>query len=406
MMDLSELRLKRRSRFWGEVLPYLGYVIQSGVAVLTLFLIIAFSAWYTSLVQHIPAGLPIRWIMLILFVPLTVNSSFRTYMQSADTVFLLPQESRMNQYFRASWTSGVIYKMIGVTLVFMVSWLLYFRADVDPKPFWLFLILLYALKIVASIGSWKEQQMVSKRAYSSYRLLRYAVIALALAAWLWQPAGKSLIFIALLVAAYMASLKIPSRHLVAWERLIALEKIHSGRVMLVLGWFVDVPGRQQRVYQRKWLSWAGNNIPWKPQAAYRYLLTKSFIRSDILGIVLRAAVLGALLVWWTRGTMLGSGIYLFFIFLIGVQMSSLLRYHSESFWLTVYPVPAESRHTNAVLLAFQIQLMFALLMWLPMLGALKSQMSTVFGTLVVGVVVCALFRFFLSRKVPKDEDDE
>lgn len=406
MMDLRKLRIERRSRFWGEVVPYLGYVIQSGVAVLLLFLLIAFAAWYTSLVQHIPPELPIRWIMLILFVPLTVNSSFRTYLQPADTVFLLAQESRMKSYFKAGWVSGVVYKMIGLTLVFMISWLLYVRSDVAPKSFWPFLLVLFVLKLLASYGCWKEQRMVSRRASASYRLLRYVVLALSIAAWLWQPAGRSLIFIVLLALTYMAALRIPAKHLVAWERLIALEKTHIGRVMLVLGWFVNVPGRQQRVYSRRWMSWAGNRVPWKPEAAYRYLIAKSFVRSDIFGIVLRAGILAALLVWWTRSGLLGSAIYLFFLFVIGVQLSSLLRYHQESFWLHIYPVPASSRHKNAVNFAFQIQLLVAALIWLPMLGAGAGRIGPILITLAAGVMVCVLFRFFLSRKPKTDEDDE
>lgn len=406
-MDLSQLRSERRGRFWGkEVLPYLGYVIQSGVAVLLLFLLIAFSAWYTSLVQHIPAGLPIRWIMLILFVPLTVNSGFRTYLQPADTVFLLPQESKMNSYFNASWISGVVYKLLGLALVFLISWPLYVRSDGDPKSFWPFLIILIALKVLASYGCWKELRMVSRRATMAYRLLRYVILALAVAAWLWQPEGRSLIFIVLLAATYIVALRVPAKHLVAWDRLIAQEKTQSGRVLMMLGWFVNVPGRQQRIYARKWLSWAGNRIPWKPGAAYRYLLMKSFVRSDILGIVLRAGILGALLVWWTRSGTMGSGIYLFFVFLAGVQLSSLLRYHSESFWLHVYPIPPGSRRTNAIWLAFQIQLLFAVLTWLPLLGAGSDRLGPVFLTLAIGVVLCLLFRFFAGRKKTPDDDDE
>ncbi|MED5016626.1 ABC transporter permease [Paenibacillus chibensis] len=406
-MNLAQLRSERRSRFWGkEVLPYLGYVIQSGVAVLLLFLLIAFSAWYTSLVQHIPAGLPIRWIMLILLVPLTVNSSFRTYLQPADTVFLLPQESRMNHYFNASWISGVVYKLLGLALVFLISWPLYVRSDEAPKSFGLFLVVLIALKLVSSYGCWKELRMVSRRAAISYRILRYVTIALAVAAWLWQPVGRSLIFIVLIAVTYFVALRVPAKHLVAWERLIAQEKTHSGRVLMMLGWFVNVPGRQQRIYARKWLSWAGNRIPWKPGAAYRYLLMKSFVRSDILGIVLRAGILGALLVWWTRGGMLGSGIYLFFVFLAGVQLSSLLRYHSESFWLHVYPIPPGSRRTNAVGLAFQIQLLFAFLIWLPLLGSIGEKPGAVLMTLAGGIVLSLLFRFFAGRKKTADDDDE
>ncbi|MCJ8013915.1 ABC transporter permease [Paenibacillus sp. KQZ6P-2] len=406
-MDLTKLRAERRSRFWGkEVLPYIGYVIQSGVAVLLLFMLIAFAAWYTSLVQHIPTGLPIRWIMLIIFVPLTVNSSFRTYLQPADIVFLLPQESNMNRYFNASWISGVVYKLLGLALVFLISWPLYVRSDEHPKNFWLFLLVLIALKLLASYGCWKELRMVSRRASMAYRFLRYVILALFLAAWLWQPAGRSVIFMVLLAATYFAALRIPAKHLVAWERLIAQEKIQSGRVLMILGWFVSVSGRQQRIYSRKWLSWAGNRTPWKPQTAYRYLLMKSFVRSDILGIVLRAGILGALLVWWNRSGMLGIGIYLFFVFVVGVQLTSLLRYHSESFWLHVYPIPPGSRRINAIGLAFQIQLLFAVLMWLPLLEAGVAQLGSVFMTLAGGVILCLLFRYFAGRKKTIDDDDE
>lgn len=86
-MNLRELYDKRRGQFWGDILPYLGYVIQSGVAVVTLFLLIAFAAWYTAFLQHIPQGLPIRWIMLVILLPIVINSSVRTYLRSADTVF-------------------------------------------------------------------------------------------------------------------------------------------------------------------------------------------------------------------------------------------------------------------------------------------------------------------------------
>ncbi|MBE9915983.1 ABC transporter permease [Paenibacillus donghaensis] len=406
-MDLASLRSERRSRFWGkEVLPYVGYVIQSGVAVLLLFAIIAFSAWYTSLVQHIPAGFPIRWIMLVLFVPLTVSSSFRTYLQPADVVFLLPQESRMRKYFQASWISGVIYKLLGLALVFLISWPLYIRSEADPKPFSLFLLVLIALKLLASYGCWKELRMVSRKGATASRLLRYVIIALSIAAWLWQPAGRSLIFILLIAATYVAALRFPAKHLVAWERLIAQEKTHIGRVLMVLGWFVNVPSRQQRIHSRKWLFWAGNRISWKPETAYRYLLMKSFIRSDILGIVIRAGILAVFLVWWMRSGMVGSGIYLFFVFLAGVQLSTLLRYHSESFWLHVYPLPPGSRRSNAISLAFQIQLVFAGLTWLPLLGGGTDRLGAALMTLICGVIICLLFRYFAGRKKKAHDDDD
>ena len=405
-MDLKSLRIQRRRQFWGEIVPYLGYVMQSGVAVLLLFMFIAFSAWYTSLVQHIPEGLPIRWIMLVLLLPLIVRSSVRTYLRSPDIVFLLPQESKMKEYLSGSWVSGVLYKFIGLALVFLTAWPLYVRSDTAPKSFWTFLLLLCILKIISSYGGWKELSMVSLRAAKGYHLLRWAVMALALSAWLWEPVGKSLIYVLLVIATYLFALSYPVKHLVAWERLIAKEESQVGRVMLVLGWFVNVPEQQQRVYPRRIFSRAGNRIVWKPIAAYKYLLTKSFVRSDILGIMLRAGVLGFLLVWWTRGTMLGSGIYLFFLFLIGVQLSSLQRYHKESFWLSIYPIPANSRQHNVTSFVFQVHLMVAVILWLPLLRDGWVHISLTFSTLALGIVMSCIVRIILSRKGNKDNDDE
>jgi ABC-2 type transport system permease protein len=405
-MDLKSLRIQRRRQFWGEIIPYLGYVMQSGVAVMVLFMFIIFSAWYTSLVQHVPAGLPIRWIMLVIILPLIVQSSFRTYLKFPDVVFLLPQESKMKRYLSGSWFSGVMYKLMGLTLVFLTAWPLYIRSDVTPKSFWAFLILLFILKISSSYGGWKELSMVSARASKGYRLLRWVVMALALSAWLWEPVGKSVIYILLLLATYMVSLSFPVKHLVAWERLIAKEQSQIGRVMMVLGWFVNVPERQQRVYPRRIFSKVGNRLSWVQNSAYRYLITKSFVRSDILGIVMRACLLGILLVWWTRGSMLGSGIYLFFLFLVGVQLSSLQRYHRESFWLNIYPIPANSRQHNVKIFVFQVHLLIAIILWLPLWGDGWEHVSLTFSTLACGIVMSFLIRGVLSRKVKQGNDED
>ncbi|AJS57446.1 ABC transporter permease [Paenibacillus sp. IHBB 10380] len=405
-MDLKSLRVERRSHFWGEIIPYLGYVMQSGVAVLFMFVLITFSAWYTSLVQHIPEGLPIRWIMLVLLVPLTVQSSFRTYLQSPDVVFLLPQESKMNQYLSGSWFSGVVYKLVGLLLVFLIAWPLYVRSDAEPKPFWTFLMLLVILKIISSYGGWKELSMVSNRAAMGYRLLRWGVMILAIASWLWEPTGKSLVYIGLLCITYIVAGKFPVKHLVAWERLIEKEKTQIGRVMSVLGWFVNVPERQQRVYSRRLLSSLGSGIPWKSNYAYRYLITKSFIRSDILGIIIRGGLLGLLLIWSTRGSLLASGIYLFFLFIIGMQLSSLKRYHSESFWLNIYPVQPNSRQENVTVFVFRVITIIACILWLPLLGTGLSQIGLLVGTLVAGLLMSVLFRILLSRKSSMDPDEE
>ncbi|ULO08443.1 ABC transporter permease [Paenibacillus sp. 19GGS1-52] len=404
-MDLKELRRQRRGRFMGSMLPYMGYIIQSGVAMMFLFVLIIFSAWYTSLLRDVPTGIPIRWIMLALLGPAAVHSGFRTYLQSPDTVFLLPQGHRMREYFAPTWVSGNVWKILRMLFVLITLWPLYIRTDVSPKQLLVTALLLIGVKLLASYGLWREIAMLSRPAAMAYALLRWAVGGLMVAAWLWQPSGRGLIFIVLLAAAYLAALTVPGRHSVPWERLIAVEKNQGGRALMVLGWFVDVPGREQRVYTRRYLSKWGSRILWLPDTAYRYLLTKSFARGDIFGIIMRVTVLGLLLSWWNHGSYLGSGIYLFFLFIIGVQLSALRKLHSESFWLTVYPLPEGSKGRNTTQFVFRAHLVLAVLIALPFLASVGERPLPVAGTFVAGVLLAFLFKGYLSRKEAHLDDD-
>ncbi|WP_019908743.1 ABC transporter permease [Paenibacillus sp. HW567] len=404
-MDLKELRRQRRSRFARSMIPYVGYIIQSGVAMLLLLVLILFSAWYTSLLRNIPEGVPIRWIMLAVLLPAAVHSSFRTYLQSPDTIFLLPQGHRMKEYFAPAWVSGNVWKIARLAFVLVTLWPLYIRTDNSHKMLFATLIVLILVKLLASYGLWREIAMLSRPAAFSYALLRWSVAGLMIAAWLWQPSLRALLFMVIVAAAYLAALTVPGRHSVPWERLIAIEKNQGAIALMILGWFVDVPGREQRVYVRRYLSKWGSGLAWRRNTAYRYLLTKSFARGDIFGIVSRIAILALLLVWWNRGSYIGSGIYLFFLLIMGVQLSALRRLHSESFWLTVYPLPEGSKGSSTIQFIFRTQLLLAVLTGLPFLATVPDRTLPVIGTFLAGGLMAYLFRRSSIRKEARKEED-
>lgn len=404
-MELRELRSRRKASFWGKVLPFLPYVFQSGVAVLSLLLLIVFSAWYTSFLQNIPPGLPIQWIMLVLLGPLTVYSGFRTYMQPADVIFLLPQETGMKQYLMPAYRSGIIYKMIGLYILLLILWPLYIRSEAGVhQPLWLMMLVLLLLKLLSGYGAWQELRISMSRARTGYRLLRWCFILLILAAWLWQPAWKSALFMLLVGINYILALRFPMKHAVPWENLIAAEKAGAARVMLLLGWFVDVPAEGQKVIRRRWLSGLGNGIIWSREGAYRFLLTKTFIRSELLGILVRLAVLGMLLVAWNGKTWLGAGIYLFFVFLAGTQLSVLRHVHHDTPADSYYPIPAGSRLHEVVRLASRVLLAITLLMWLPMFIRPEGNLALLFGSLIAGLILVFGMKSSWKRKWQEEEE--
>lgn len=404
-MDLKELRRQRRSRFAQSMIPYVGYIIQSGVAMLLLLVLILFSAWYTSLLRNIPEGIPIRWIMLAVLLPTAVHSSFRTYLQSPDTIFLLPQGHRMKEYFAPAWVSGNVWKILRLAFILITLWPLYIRTDDSHKMLFTTLVVLILVKLLTSFGLWREIAMLSRPAAFSYALLRWAVGGLMIAAWLWQPSLRALLFMVILAAAYLVALTVPGRHSVPWERLIAIEKNQGAIALMILGWFVDVPGREQRVYVRRYLSKWGSGIAWRRDTAYRFLLTKSFARGDVFGIVSRMALLALFLIWWNRGSYIGSGIYLFFLLIMGVQLSALRKLHSESFWLTVYPLPEGSKGGSTIQFIFRTHLLLAVLTGLPFLATALERPLPVVGTFLAGGLVAYLFQRSSIRKEARQEED-
>lgn len=405
-MDLKELRRQRRGAAVGKIMPYAGYIIQSGVAMVFIFILIAFSAWYTSLLRNIPEGVPIRWIMLVLLLPAAVSSSFRAYLQRPDTIFLLPQGHRMRDYFAPAWVSGNVWKILRLAFVLVTLWPLYIRTDAAPKLLWATALLLIGVKLLSSFGYWRELGMLSRPASRAFTLLRWAAGGLMIAAWLWQPSGRALIFIALLAAAYAAALAVPGRHGVAWERLIAAEENQSARALMILGWFVDIPGREQRVNPRRYLAKWGRGLPWRRDTAYRFLLTKSFARGDIFGILIRITVLGLVLCTWYDSTFAGTCIYLFFMFILGVQLSALRKLHSESFWLTVYPLPPGSKGNNTIQFIFRVHLVLAFLLWVPFLIEIAVDPIPSLGTFLGGIVLAYLFKANATRKEARLEEDD
>jgi ABC-2 type transport system permease protein len=344
--------------------------------------------------------------MLVLLVPAAVHSSFRTYLQTPDTIFLLPQGHRMKEYFAPSWVSGNVWKTLRLAFVLITVWPLYIRTDESHKGLLATLLVLILVKLLASFGLWRETAMLSRPAAIGYNLLRWAVGILMVAAWVWQPPVRALIFIVILAAAYAAALAVPGRHSVPWERLITMEKNQGTRALMVLGWFVDVPGREQRVYARRYLSRWGGGITWQRNSAYRFLLTKSFARGDIFGIVLRIAVLDLFLVWMNQDSYTGSGIYIFFLFLMGIQLTALRKLHSESFWLTVYPLPEGSKSKGTIQFVFRAHLVLALLTGLPLLLQAGARPLPVLGTLACGALLAYLFKAYSTRKEARTDEDD
>ncbi|MBU5440873.1 ABC transporter permease [Paenibacillus sp. MSJ-34] len=404
-MRLDQLWQRRRQQYWKELFPYFRYVIQGGSATLLAFVIIAFSAYYVWFLQNIPESFPIRYIALLVLAPFVTFSSFRTFLQPADIIFLLPMEPRMKEYFRGSWKYSMVQQSIWLFIAFGILWPLYVRADADPKPFVLLLAVWLILKAINSHGSWRERNMNRPLARESFRMVRWAFSVGMIAVWLWQPVWKAAVFSAIAAITYIMALRLPLRYPVAWERLIRLEQEQQGRILMFMNLFVDMPATPQRVYKRSWMNWAAGRIPFRRESAYFYLFTKSFLRGEVFGMAIRLTVLGLFVLFWVRDSAWAVALYGFFALVIGMQLTAVRQLHSYSFWRSIYPLPDLWRKRAIVQLVFRAHCVFAVILYIPLaFGGLEWLLKLL--PLPGGLLLAAAFRSVWSRqKWFTSEDD-
>lgn len=387
-------------------MPYMRYVISSGLGVLLVFGFVAGTALYAAFVENIPANFPVRELMWMILSPLAAYMTFRTYLVPGDAVFMLRIEHLMKPYLQRSIRSSLLPRLMFLLAGWCILWPLYIRADESPKGFILSIGILIVIKVVVTYGAWAERHILDKRNRTFMRLLRYAYAMGACAAWLWMSAAAASLGIAIAGLAYIAiSRTIPKLHF-AWEAHIDAERTQVSRIHTFLSGFVDVPAIDERRFSRPWLSWVGNRFAFRQDQAYRYLLSKTFSRSEVFGIWLRLTVLGFVLLWWTKGTEWNVLLLLLFLIAIGAQCNALFHQHRYDVWRVLYPLAPGSKQRAARQLGTELQALSAFLLYIPVvLGAT----SWTYKLSVAAGAIAVIYASWLKRggkRYTDPEDDE
>ncbi|WP_028546968.1 ABC transporter permease [Paenibacillus taiwanensis] len=405
LLKPEHLWANRVSAFWGEIVPYLRYVVQSGLGMVLVFGIVAGIALYASFIEHIPPLFPVRELAWVLISPLVAYMTIRTFLVPADLVFLLRQEHKLGAYIRKSLRYSLFPRMLLLIMGWVILWPLYHRADPEPKSFLVMLFVLIMLKLVALHGSWVERHISDVRWRFILRAVRYVWAWGVTACWLWLDIAMAGIvtgaagILYIICARRIPALRFP------WEAHMEAERVHVNRVYTFLGGFVDLPTMNERRFARPWLDWLGNRFAFRRDQAYGYLLTKTFLRSELLGIILRLVAIGLLLLWWTRHTMWNGFILLLFLTAIHAQCNALYQMHRHDVWRLLYPLEKDARTKAVLQLSTEIQVIVTLLLLIPIWTGMTS-----FGYRLSVSILSALFIIFFrlqnKAKHRKQDDDE
>jgi ABC-2 type transport system permease protein len=345
LVSTNPFRVKRKKLFVKQILPYLIYSIRSGLGTVIGALLIVAAAYYGYLLQAEGISYDVRWIALLLIVPVLAWCPIRTYLVEPDLVFLLPAEERMKRgYFREAVRGAWLMQTAAAALI----WIALFPVLDRHLP--AFTLQTWAgtgaaivlCKSALLYGSWQRRQWARNAHRIAERAAHPLLAASALAplAFSFRP---SMFFILSVTALYLALLRLPERFPLNWLRLLQDEQRARSRWMHFFSWFVDVETVSGRPERRRWLDRLIRTTAFRKENAYMYLYARVWLRSELWNMVLRLTLIGIVCIAVWNSIWLKAAALVFFCWVTGVQLQALFRHHEHSDWLHVYPLPEELR---------------------------------------------------------------
>ncbi|QGQ93671.1 ABC transporter permease [Paenibacillus psychroresistens] len=395
MKRIEHLWFARCAEFWKEALQYGSYVARSGFTAFLFGIFIVGIYFYNKVLETLPTSFPYAWITTPVILLALVISPIRTFIKTADAVFLLPAEKQMNDYFRKSWIYSFMIQSAFVIIACLAVWPLYRHCLGESKePLWALLLFLLLNKALHSVISWQEGRMVYKRHRDQLKVLRW-LLTLIIVYSLFVY-GLLLALAALLLSSCIIwiTLRGTPLHTINWDHLIKTEQKHLAAHYLFYSWFIDVPQRVTPPKHRAlWSQWT-KLYAFLSSNTFLYLYTKTLLRSELFGIIQRLTLLGLILLITTPNVTAKIIIYGIVIFISTVQTSSLDQQHRYSFWLLLYPLQPEWRTQALAKILFSTTAFQSLLLTITLLCVNVSFLLAVF-CLSLSWLLCALYSFVI-----------
>ncbi|MFD2331589.1 ABC transporter permease [Cohnella sp. GCM10020058] len=412
LREVGEWRRGRASAFRHEIFPYLRYVAQSGFAMLLAAIGITLLAGYAGLLSDMPPAWPADVVGVVLIFFVSIYTPLRSYLQPADTVFLLPAESRvLSANLFPALRISALFGAIRALVVFVIFAPLYAKApvtaDAAPSQPAAWASLAAAIALLAAwntYAAWQERRAVSATARLALRFARWTAVLLAAAALLTKPLLLAAGFALLAAAAVSAAALLTPRHRLPWDRLIAEEGAARRRWLSFLGWFVDIPTEAPPASSRAWIAWVADRVPRSRRFAWHFLYAKTFLRGDAFGAFWRWCTLMAVIALFARSTAVDVMVYVVGLVVGGLQLTELgrIRFAEHA---SVVPLSPEGRNKAASAVVRAAGLAAAALLWL--IAWVPHAASSPTWWLIALALALGWTGWLLPRRLAaRDEDEE
>lgn len=341
MFDEKKLWKDRSVHRLKEFGVYLRYILNGHLVVVLLFLIGTAAFYYQNWISSLSPDFPAEIIIAVILGVFLTHSPVYTFLLEADQVFLIPLETRLKRYFFRSGLISLIFQGYILLMVLAVLMPMYAHVSANGfQSFFIFLIILLAIKAWNIAVNWKIHYFVQPSVYTWDMFVRYFINVLFTFLLFNNANILFLLIFALIMASYYRSFYIRTRKMgLKWDLLIAQEEKRMSSFYRLANLFTDVPKVKDTVKRRKWLDLFINRISFSQDNTYHYLFARTFLRaSDYLGLFIRLTVIGAFAVYFISFGVGQIVLSLLFIYLTGFQLLPLWNHHQNKLWVDLYPV--------------------------------------------------------------------
>lgn len=338
MNKARQLFYDRKARNDKEVAYYSKFVFNGHFIV---FLTIAFGALmlqYSQLLKNLPDNINYNLIIAVILAALTVTP-LRTFMKSADSIFLLNFERDMAPYFKqAIIRSGSLRTLLFIVMGGLLAPLYMERTAIVAG---------YICAIVLGVwmiysGLVMRHLMMKLGITNGY--ISLLIFLMALSGIYTSLEGLPITIISIILFTlgliYLFN-KNAAHRLLNFDHYIDYEhQLYQAQNKLI-NMFTDVKGMKDKAVRRRYFdALLPRKSHYTKAHMFEYLFIRNFVRSnDSMWIVVRLIAVGCILMWLVHQYVVGLIICLFFSYAIIMQASQFYKMQAFSLWPKVWPTP-------------------------------------------------------------------
>ena len=281
MNSMRDVWAKRFLHYLEEVQKYMRFVFTGHIAIVFVFVVGALGYQYSEWLKVAASDFPAEWLVAIVIGIVLSFSSPTTLLKQPDSVYLLPLESQMKNYFKKALNWTFISQVLVPAILYIVAIpMLNTVTDLEPAQIWFGLLVVVVLKYFNVQIEFNYRFGNRGKMLWVDRFARILLSVLTVQTVLMDSMSMSAVYVLFFIAYNLMLVKRITGMPIPYEHFIDLEQSRMMRFYRFANYFTDVPHLRGAIRRRGWLNWVYNFVKFGKAKTQNYLVLRTFIRTD------------------------------------------------------------------------------------------------------------------------------